>query len=328
MQLNNSATTNTNRNRPALLTFCVLFSILLHLLVIFLLPYLKTAPDMTTTSQQPTVVRLVDKPSTEQKMEYELDQQPKQVETEAPPKSTRLAEQNQQTEKEMAPKGDDVRDQAKQPAIKQPSLAVKAQPPAANRPAQQQAMTQNTTKSKLPRKQEGKFTAPAPQQSASSTKQPEAAPTPSLEQLTQLTPNTLNRLAQASQSDRERIKQREDMETGDTVWLNLKRGDLISFFRRFSNQVEWVWNYPQQAIVNEMQGTLLLKVTIDRTGELVDVELIRGSNYELLDSTAIQAIFAAGPFGPLPKHYPHPDLKFYAHFQYTLSGKYIYGEGR
>lgn len=149
-----------------------------------------------------------------------------------------------------------------------------------------------------------------------------------MEQLTQLSPETLNRINSNEKAAQERIKKRDDLETGDTVWLNLQRGDLISFFRRFHNQVELVWNYPQRAIENEIQGVLLLKVTIDPSGELKDVELIRSSGYEILDSTAIRAIFTAGPFGPLPSQYPYPDLKFYAHFSYSLGGQFIYGKQR
>ncbi|MCF6180076.1 MAG: energy transducer TonB [Geopsychrobacter sp.] len=77
-----------------------------------------------------------------------------------------------------------------------------------------------------------------------------------------------------------------------------------------------------------MQGILLLKITVDTKGELLDVELMKSSGSDLLDYEAIQAVYRAAPFGPLGKHYPHPELKIMAHFRYMLSGKYIYGKRR
>ena len=100
---------------------------------------------------------------------------------------------------------------------------------------------------------------------------------------------------------------------------------LISFFRRFRNQIEGVWNYPSEAVQHGIEGILLLKITVARNGELLDVDLLRSSGSDILDYEAIQAIYRAAPFGPLPKYYPHPDLKINAHFRYQITGKYIYG---
>lgn len=319
MDISNRSTTNKSKDRPALLIASFLLSILLHLLLASLLPWddLKEAQTLNP-QQQPTIVKLVDKPSPTELKQYELDQKPLKPAPEPPPESSRLAENNQHVPKEMAPKGDDSRDQAAKPA----ALPSPAQPPKQptaidRRPAPPKKVEQTpTTSPKLPTTE----TAQRPKH--------EEQPLPSLEQLTQLTPSTLGRIIRKEQAAQERIKERNDLETGDTVWLNLERGNLISFFRRFHNQIEGVWNYPREAIEKEQQGTLLLKIIVDREGELIDVELLRSSGSDALDFEAIQAVYRGAPFGPLGKHYPHPELKIMAHFRYQLTGKFIYGEKR
>jgi protein TonB len=101
---------------------------------------------------------------------------------------------------------------------------------------------------------------------------------------------------------------------------------LVSFFRRFHDQVELVWNYPAVAARNGIEGILELLIIVDRKGELIDVDLLHSSGSDILDYEAIQAIYRAAPFGPLTKHYPHPQLKMHVYFRYTLGGKSIYGQ--
>ncbi|PLX91101.1 MAG: hypothetical protein C0619_08165 [Desulfuromonas sp.] len=144
-----------------------------------------------------------------------------------------------------------------------------------------------------------------------------------MQKLTQLSPDTLNRIAREER--RERIKKREDILAGDEIYLNLQHDYLISFFKRFSNRIEAVWNYPVQAAQRGEEGVLLLKITIDRKGELLDVDLQESSGSDDLDFEAIQAVYRAAPFGPVTSHWPHEQMKIYAHFQYTLANRYIYG---
>ncbi len=147
---------------------------------------------------------------------------------------------------------------------------------------------------------------------------------PTLKELTP-DPKVISQIARGDYSDLNKNKERSDTEIGDTVWLNLQDDRLISFFRRFHNQIELVWNYPQQAAIEGIEGTLLLLITIDRKGNLMDVDVKQSSGSELLDFEALQAVYRAAPFGPLSKHYPHDKLNIYAHFKYRIAGRIIYG---
>ncbi len=132
-------------------------------------------------------------------------------------------------------------------------------------------------------------------------------------------------MARADHPSAKKNKRRDDVEIGDEVWLNLEHDLLTSFFRRFRNQIEGVWNYPSKAVANGIEGVLLLKITVDPEGELLDVDLLNSSGSGLLDYEAIQAVYRGAPFGPLPRQYPHQNLKIYAHFSYQISNKFIYG---
>lgn len=318
-----------HRKRPRLLGFCVALSLLLHIVVVLLLmtESVKT-PVPLVEQQKPTIVRLVDQPRA-----WELDPPPATAKEQKPTAPARLAERDQRVAKEQAPKGKDTRDQAAQPATPPQKISPALSKASSSAEPSQATGRRETVKPRVKKgrdtikkavKPEGRFPRRA-EQDPVVTQQPapQQGELPSLTQLTQLTPATIAR--SQNRGRQEKIKERKEVEEGDTVWLNLERGDLISFFRRFRNQIEGVWNYPPEAARNQVEGVLLLKIIVDRQGDLLDVELQRTSGSDLLDYEAIEAVYRSAPFGPLPQQYPHPELKIFANFRYILSGKYIYG---
>ena len=48
--------------------------------------------------------------------------------------------------------------------------------------------------------------------------------------------------------------------------------------------------YPPDAIRRGWSGEVLLRLTIDSTGQVVQVELIRSSGYQILDQAAVEAV--------------------------------------
>ncbi|NCP78838.1 MAG: TonB family protein, partial [Desulfuromonadales bacterium] len=262
----------------------------------------------------------------------ELDQ-PAATEPQPPNQAERLAARDQKVAQEKAPDAADSRDQ-------QTSQNAAPEPPAPA-PAQTPAQQQPRTDKKV---QAGKLapTPPLADLGAEKTRPPEPQPQPeqetqagipeqpiylpSLKDLTSLSPRTLARL---DSQEQQRSKKREDIALkDDEIWLNLQQMDnkLLSFFRRFHDRVEAVWNYPVKASSRGIEGTLLIKITINRKGELMDALPLESSGSEILDYEAIMAVYRAAPFGPLPSQYPHEQLKIYAHFQYSLNRRIIYGQ--
>ena len=315
--------------RPYLIVGCLFISLLLHLLLVW---GLKTKPPATPQPEQ-TVIDLVDirlppaDTETEPQPSYEIDHTPLLPEPELEVESVRRAEHDQLVEREQAPEGDDSRDQRRedttvptvgpQPPAPQPTPPpVTATPPfaPATIPAPDQPQPDIATK---------------PTPDTQPADQPLDLVDPEPQRLTrdQLfpSPDRLAEIAQGQQADRDRIRERDDTEIGDEIWLNLQHDRLVSFFRRFHDRVERVWNYPVEAAMNGVEGTLELLIIVSKEGELIDVDLRRTSGSDLLDFEAIQAVYRAAPFGPLGRHYPHDELRIRAYFRYRISGRYIFG---
>ncbi len=333
----------SGNNPPRLLIYCLLLSLLLHIATVLLLPLL-VSQQTSQEEREPTIVRLIDLPRPHtaapepepEKKEFEIDQLPLQPEPEVPVEAQRKALKDQRVPEEQAPEGDDVRDQ---------SAAKSPPPPPAPAPSPRQQKTpappagaeqqkappdfKETAKerSAANRRQSREPTPVTPPKSPATTQAGPVEPTPPMLSPQQLLPDikTLDRIARADSGDRERRKQRDDVAIGDTIWLNLQHDLLVSFFRRFHDRVERVWNYPREAAQTGTEGTLELLITVDKQGKLLDVDLRRSSGSDILDFEAIQAVYRAAPFGPLTKHYPHDRLNIRAHFSYRLVGKYIYG---
>ncbi|SEA13383.1 protein TonB [Desulfuromusa kysingii] len=314
-----------------LLIVCLFFSILFHIAVILLLPLLQPEEQAPLLQQQPTLVQLVDlppkteRPQADKPREFEIDPVPIKPQPLEPVESFRKADRDQKVDQEQAPKGDDVRDQSTQkpqlpsPARPQPMPQSKPVQEPQPQPQQQSPRTEATS---------------SQQQAAKASTPPPSQPDPVSPPQKQLSPQhlfpdarTLSEIARGSHGDRNRVKQRQDVEIGDEVWLNLQNDLLVSFFRRFHDKIELVWNYPIEAANNGIEGTLQLMIIVNPKGELLDVDVKQSSGSDLLDYEAIQAVYRAAPFGPLTKHYPHDKLKINAYFSYRLSGKIIYGRG-
>ncbi|MCK4501815.1 MAG: TonB family protein, partial [Desulfuromonadales bacterium] len=246
--------------------------------------------------QKPTIITLVDRPKKvpQRPHDFEIDQRPTTPKPKTPVDSFRKAERDQKVEREQAPKGDDVRDQSAKAKIHTPSQ----QRPPQQRPALQQPEHQLPQPTAAKPYKKGKQS-PTP---ASPTQPLQPQPLPA--QL-QPDPNVLERIANGNRANRNRNKDRTDVEIGDEVWLNLESNLLASFFRRFHNQIELVWNYPTEAVMNGVEGTLELLIIVDKKGELLDVYPEQSSGSNILDFEAIQAVYRAAPFGALTKHYPH-----------------------
>jgi protein TonB len=336
---------SSHRSKPALLRSylllaCLLLSLLGHLLIIAVL---RDQSPLDEPAPQPTLIELVDYPLPEERQEeedptrqptYEIDQPPAPPDPDLQVESERRAERDQRVEREQAPEGDDVRDQrraaepASSPPAAQPSPPLEPEP----QPTPPTAAPATPRPSAPPLAQEDSGRAPAtePDDVRDAADVPaESPPVADPPQLTreQLFPDSrvLQDIARGDPAERDRIRERDDVEIGDEVWLNLQHDRLVSFFRRFHDRVDRVWNYPSEAIANGVEGTLELLIIVTREGELVDVDLRRSSGSDILDFEAIQAVYRAAPFGPLGRHYPHEQLRIRANFRYRIAGRYIFG---
>lgn len=275
----------------------IILSLLLHLLLL-LLPKDRLFP----TDEVPRPVYVEVRPP--QSLDRELDL-PVREELEKPREkpAERLAEKDQVVEQEKAPEGRDTEDRQK--TVRAPQQ--KPTPPAPPKPAQKPAETARKTEPVEP--------APTTPEGWQPREEKTPRELPDLKTLTQISPGALAQI----ESDW-RQKYRKDIERGDTVWMDTQQDLLHSFMKRFRDNIYLVWNYPDAAIMREQQGTCLLRITVDRQGNVIDVTLLESSGYRNLDDEAIRAVRQGASYGPLPRAYPNDDLKIMAFFQYHLSG--------
>lgn len=289
------------RRQNLIIAGFILLSLLLHLLLL-LVPKYKLFPEEETP--QPVYVEV--RPP--QVRERELDL-PIREELEKPRQkpAKRLAEKDQVVEKEMAPEGQDTEDRERM---------VRAPEPVRTPPPVPQVRPEPKTET-APQKSESKETVQVTPEGWMSKPEKKPAPQlPDLEALTQISPDTLAQINSDS-----RRKYRADVARGDTVWMDSQQDLLISFMRRFRTNIYNVWNYPSAAARRNQQGTCLVRITVDRRGNVNDVQILESSGHRALDEETVRAIRKGASYGPLPRAYPNEDLKIMAFFQYHLNGQ-------
>jgi protein TonB len=276
----------------------ILLSLLLHLLLL-LLPKDKLFPD--EAPPEPVYVEV--RPPQQQERELDLPIR-KELEKPREKPAKRLAEKDQVVEKEMAPEGQDTEDREK--IVRSPKPAPKAPPKKQPKPRKEVVEQKTEPELELPFTPDGWKLKP---------EQKQTREVPDLKTLTQISPAALSKI----ESDWRR-KYRTDVERGDTVWMDSQQDLLHSFMRRFRTNIYNVWNYPSSAAQRRQQGTCLLRITIDRRGNISNVELLESSGHRILDDEAITAVREGATYGPLPRAFPHEELKIMAFFDYRLNG--------
>lgn len=289
-----------DRRQNALLPGFVTVSLLLHLLLIYLLPELSLFPP--PPAKEPVVVELrpVEPPRVRDR---ELDLPPNAAETPRTRPAKRLGPVDRQVERETAPKGVAPEDRtaavarpATQPATRQPPLT------------QQPSPTEARPEGEGPEKSQ-----PAPQR----------PPEVSVKTLMASATQAAQAVAEKQMAEW-RQKYREEVEQGDAVWLDTEKDLLISFFRRFRDNIYGVWNYPRRAAERGEEGTCLLKITVNRDGTVKEVRLMESSGHRDLDEEAMAAVRKGAPYGKLPAAYKEEVLNIFAFFQYNLTRRMIY----
>ena len=327
------------RRQNRLLLACILLSLLLHLLLL-LMPDTGFFPP--PPPPEPVYVEVRPPPAQERPRELDI---PVREELEKPRETPaeRLGPTDQVVEQEQAPQGEDDMDVSARPPAPKPTPAPsppkavekpvpqQEQPPApqvTEQPEPQQPQPQ-PERPAVPETEPARVTPEGERPQSESAPQPEAAPRPEpaapakplpdLQALTRISPQTL-----ASIESEWRRKHRPNLDQGDTVWLDTEQDLLNSFMRRFRDKIYLVWDYPAEALRLMQQGTCLLRITINRRGDVENVQLLESSGYPLLDREAMESVRQGATYGPLPRAYPHEQLNIMAFFQYGIGGNIQY----
>jgi len=109
----------------------------------------------------------------------------------------------------------------------------------------------------------------------------------------------------------------EDSDDDEPVSLDTKEEKYASYFARIKHQIERVWVYPFDAARRGIIGDLSLTFRISKDGNLIGVQLVDQSGYEILDLAALKAVKEAAPFYPFPENIKRQKITILANFVYS-----------
>lgn len=96
--------------------------------------------------------------------------------------------------------------------------------------------------------------------------------------------------------------------------------DLL--LRRYrSNAIKLTYlntSYPERAISSNYQGTIILRLKLNRSGEVVEIIEEETSNYRLLNNAALSAIKKTAPFPEVPEDLQGDEIEFTLPFNFKL----------
>jgi TonB family protein len=128
---------------------------------------------------------------------------------------------------------------------------------------------------------------------------------------------TMRDLEQYARVDEEVERERDPK----AITLDTQDLQYTSYLRGLKQRIEEGWEYPETARREGIQGQLLMRFTIMKSGRVTDVEVLKSSGYPMLDNAAKKALFDASPFNPLPDNWKQDAFTITGNFIYNIIGK-------
>jgi protein TonB len=99
--------------------------------------------------------------------------------------------------------------------------------------------------------------------------------------------------------------------------INTKEDRFSSYLVHLKQKIQGVWIYPSGAAKAGLGGGLTVEFSIDKSGELLYVNLLDSSGHTILDESAVKAIRTAAPYNPFPARMKAKKLRIRANFIYV-----------
>lgn len=271
--------------------YLLLASVVLHVVVFSAFFFLPKEPQQTLS--EPTFIDLQDMP--------ELKAMPQQPE----PEQARPSDQRRRVIRETAPRP--TPPAATPPSKSAPSATARVQPApglpggAAAGRTPQPPTAGSSVSELLRRKPQTEGEGGGSTGTATGKLQPNLMP-------------SATRMARLEENYRRRFA--DDIDEGTTRFLNTDDIQFGSFLRRFETAVYGVWRYPQEAALKGLEGVTPVKITFNRNGEIVKVQLLESSGSRILDDEVFRTLRLIGPMGNFPRSYTKDEFNLIAFFQY------------
>ncbi len=155
-----------------------------------------------------------------------------------------------------------------------------------------------------------------PSQQASKGRPGPSAPPSTRRGLVLPTQEDLEKYAKADTAEMQRAK-------NDSVTLDTDDLMYTSYLQGLKRRIELIWKYPETARRDGLQGSLIMRFSIGKSGKLENVEIVRSSGYPMLDEAAKQALEDANPYNPLPDNWHKTSFTITGTFIYKIYGLYL-----
>ena len=102
---------------------------------------------------------------------------------------------------------------------------------------------------------------------------------------------------------------------------NLTAENLLSeqlYYSHLASYTQTFARYPRRAQDNEQTGSLLLRVTIDRKGNVLKKDIVETTPHELLNKEALRAVDRASPYPPIPTDIQGAEFTFSFRLTFNL----------
>lgn len=130
---------------------------------------------------------------------------------------------------------------------------------------------------------------------------------------------TIEDLKRYAKVDKESLKPKDDQ----SITLDTDDLKYASYMQGLKRRIELVWKYPETARRDGIQGSLVMRFSIAKSGKVDRVDVLESSGYPMLDEAAKRALMDASPFNPLPDNWNKESFTITGTFIYRLYGMYL-----
>jgi len=107
----------------------------------------------------------------------------------------------------------------------------------------------------------------------------------------------------------------QTQEFGPAIQFDTKGVEFGPWIRRFVSQVRRNWFVPMAAM--SMRGRVVITFNVHRNGAITDITVVRPSEIESFNTSAVNSLRASSPTEPLPPEYPDDQAFFTVTFFYN-----------
>lgn len=163
-------------------------------------------------------------------------------------------------------------------------------------------------------KPEAKEESPLNEKAVVTQKQLSEKRLPSLEKLIPKTPELIAKMPKEESINLNRGTVKE----GKELVIATKEYKYWSYLDKMKRKIELLWQYPEEARINGISGSLKINFAVDKSGKLKDVVLVESSGYKFFDNAAMKALRDAAPFAPFPDTWDIERLNIEGTFIYEI----------